>query len=159
MRPTGKPELLEQRRKKAIQLLQNGLRPVDVAFKLDVDRRSIRRWNAVYHRHGGEGLKARPNKGRPSRMNHQEILQLETYLLDGAQAAGFSTDLWTCPRIRLLIKNKFGILYHVDHLCRLLRRMGWSPQKPESRAIERDEDRIRTWKRIQWPRIKKKPKN
>jgi transposase len=92
-------------------------------------------------------------------MNHQEILQLETYLLDGAQAAGFSTDLWTCPRIRLLIKNKFGILYHVDHLCRLLRRMGWSPQKPESRAIERDEDRIRTWKRIQWPRIKKKPKN
>jgi hypothetical protein len=30
-------------------------------------------------------------------------------------------------------------------------------QKPERRAIERDEDAVQTWKRKTWPVLKKKP--
>jgi transposase len=85
--------------------------------------------------------------------------RLEKKLLKGAQAAGFPTDLWTCPRVARLISSLFGVTYHVDHIGRLLHMLGWSPQKPERRAIERDEEKIRQWVKHQWPRIKKKPAN
>jgi len=65
--------------------------------------------------------------------------KLERALLRGAEAAAFPTDLWTCPRVAQLIENDFGITFHVDHVCRLLHGLGWGRQKPERRAVERDE--------------------
>jgi len=82
--------------------------------------------------------------------------QLEDCLVQGPQAFGFSSDLWTCPRVAELVDRKFGVRYHVDHVGRLLRSMGWSPQKPERRARERDEQAIRGWIKEAWPRVKKK---
>ena len=40
---------------------------------------------------------------------------------------------------------------------RLLHDLGWSPQKPQRRAAERDEKIIQRWIKHQWPLIKKKP--
>jgi transposase len=82
---------------------------------------------------------------------------LEKALLKGARAAGYATDLWTCPRVAELIARRFGVRYHVDHIGRLLHSLGWSPQKPTRRAIERDEAGIQRWIKEEWPRIKKKP--
>jgi transposase len=157
MRPSGNPAVLEKRRSRAIELLKKGMQPVDVASELGVDRRSVRRWNAAYRKHGITALQARRNTGRPSRLSEKNKQRLERLLLKGAHHAGFHTDLWTCPRIQTVIKTRFGITYHVDHLSRFLRFLGWSPQKPERRAIERDEKGIRTWKRTTWPATKKKP--
>ena len=82
---------------------------------------------------------------------------LEQELLEGAQAAGFPTDLWTCPRVVELIQARFGIHYNVSGVWRLLRSLGWTPQKPVRRAVEREEREIRRWIKKEWPRIKKKP--
>ncbi len=71
--------------------------------------------------------------------------------------AGYPTDLWTCPRIAQVIHRRFGIRYHVDYLPRLLTSLGFSCQKPERRAIERDEPAIARWMQRDWKRIKKKP--
>jgi transposase len=72
-------------------------------------------------------------------------------------AAGFSTNLWTCPRIAQTIAARFGVRYHVDYLPRLLRTLGFSCQKPESTASERDEAAIRSWIAKDWKRVKKTP--
>jgi transposase len=157
MRPSGKPVLLQERRSQAIRLLQKGHRPVDVARMLGVDRRSVRRWKSAYGKRGERGITAQPNTGRPPRLNEVKVARLERLLLKGAQAAGFPTDLWTCPRIALLIEKRFNVTYHVDHISRLMRSLGWSPQRPQRRPLERDEVRVHTWHRVQWPRIKKKP--
>lgn len=157
MRPHGSPEQLENRRKRAMVLLEQGYQPVDVARKLGVDRRSVRRWKAAYLWNGVEGIRARPAPGRPAKLNSKARARLEKALLKGAGAAGFPTDLWTCPRVAELIEARFGVRYHVDHIGRLLHSLGWSPQKPARRAIERDEAGIQQWVKQQWPRIKKKP--
>ena len=157
MRPSGKPELLEDRRDRAIRLLRKGHRPVDVARMLGVDRRSVRRWKAAYRSEGRDGIQSRSNTGRPHRLNPRKRQRLELLLLKGARAAGFPTDLWTCPRIASLIVKYFGVRYHVDHLSRLMRSLGWSSQKPKRRPIERDERVVRTWRRVEWPHIKKSP--
>jgi len=157
MRPQGSPEQLEKRRKRAMVMLEQGCQPVEIARKLGVDRRSVRRWKAAYLRDGMEGIQARLAPGRPPKLDNREKGQLEKVLLKGAQAAGFLTDLWTCPRVAALIEARFGVRYHVDHIGRLLRGLGWSPQKPARRAMERDERSIQQWLKHQWPRIKKKP--
>jgi transposase len=156
MRPSGSPEALERRRFKAVDLLEDGLQPVEVAKRLKVDRRSVCRWKAAFQSQGPKAIKAKPSSGRPPKIGKQAKKDLEKKLLQGARAAGFQTDLWTCPRVAKLIQSSFGVRYHVDHIGRLLHSLGWSPQKPQRKAVERNEEQIQQWIKVDWPRIKKK---
>lgn len=157
MRPTGSPEELERRRLRALALLEEGVLPSEVAQRVGVDRRSVRRWKAAARKHGEAGVRARAVPGRPPKLKAHQKRRLEALLLKGPLAAGFDTDLWTCARVTELIQERFGISYHVDHVGRLLHDLGWSPQKPARRALERDEREIRRWVREDWPRVKKTP--
>jgi transposase len=90
----------------------------------------VRRWKHDLRKGGKAALKAVAPSGRPPKLSHAERQRLERQLLKGAQAAGFATDLWTCPRVAEHIERTFGVRYHVDHVGRLLHAMNWSPQKP-----------------------------
>lgn len=158
MRPAGSPEELQRRRERAIALLKEGVAPVDVASRVGVDRRSVRRWKAAFRREGPGGIKARPTPGRPCALKEHHKRRLERLLLKGARGCGFPTELWTCARVAQLIRDRLGVDYHVDHIGRLLRALGWSPQKPARRALERDEAAIAGWIQEDWPRIKKTPR-
>jgi len=136
-------------------MLQEGSLPVEVGRALGVDRRSVRRWRAAFDQEGAKGLAAKPSPGRPPKLDARSKEKLRRLLLKGAEAHGFPTDLWTCPRVAELIRRTFRVSYHVDHVGRLLRTLGWSPQKPERRARERDEQAIQRWVRVDWPRVKK----
>ncbi len=142
MRPVGSGKQLERRRERALALLQEGRAAVEVARLVGVDRRSVRRWNAAYRKQGAKGVAARPVPGRPSKLSARQRGQLEKMLLRGAGANGFESDRWTCPRVARVINRRFGIDYHVDHIGRLLRSLGWTPQRPTRRALERDEEGI-----------------
>jgi len=155
MRPVGDPKELERRRERAIALLEQGLMPVEVARRVGVDRRSVRRWKAAYRKRGAAGLKAKPAPGRPRKMSARERKRLERRLLKGARAVGFDSDLWTCPKVAELLQREFGIEYHVRHVPRVLRGLGFTPQKPARRAVERDEWAIAQWVKQDWPRVKK----
>jgi putative transposase len=102
-------------------------------------------------------VRAKPTPGRPSKLTARHKRRLEALLLKGAQAAGFDTELWTCPRVAELVQRRFGVDYHVDHVGRLLHELGWSPQLPTRHAVERDEAAIRRWVHETWPRVKKTP--
>ena len=155
MRPVGDPKELERRRERAIALLEQGLMPVEVARRVGVDRRSVRRWKAAYRKRGAAGLKAKPAPGRPRKMSARERKRLERRLLKGARAVGFDSDLWTCPKVAELLQREFGIEYHVRHVPRVLRGLGFTPQKPARRAVERDERAISQWVKQDWARVKK----
>jgi transposase len=157
MRPFGSPEELQRRRQRAIELLNGDHQPVEVAVRLGVDRRSVRRWKAAYRKQGVKGIQAKAAPGRPPKLDPEAREKLKRLLMKGAKSAGFSTDLWTCPRVAQLIHRRFGVRYHVDHIGRLLRSLGWTPQKPQRRAKERNEKEIQRWIREEWPAIKKKP--
>jgi len=157
MRPYGDPRTLEGRRLKAMKLLGEGFGPGEIARQLAVDRRSVHRWLAAYHNHGVEGLAPVPASGRPSKLTPRDRKKLIEMLLEGATAFGYPTDLWTGPRIVDLIRRRFRVSYHANHMSRLLRSLGFSPQKPERRARERNETAIRDWVRNEWPRVKKTP--
>jgi len=158
MRPFGDPKTLEKRRLKAVALLREGLLPGEIAKRLGVDRRSVHRWLLAYRNHGVDGLAPIPAPGRPPKLKSQDRQKLARMLLKGATAFGYPTDLWTSSRVVDLIHRYFRVIYHANHISRLLRSLGFSPQKPQRRARERDEAAIRGWVQTEWPRVKKTPR-
>ncbi|MEI7973104.1 MAG: winged helix-turn-helix domain-containing protein [Bdellovibrio sp.] len=159
-RPLGSGKKLEERRLQAVREVEiEGSTPISVAKKYKVEIGTIYRWCGIYRKYKKKGLKSRPTPGAPRRMTAAQLEKLEALLLKGARSCGFANDLWTCPRIKDLIKDRFGVDYHVDHIVRLLGRMGWSAQRPAKQAIEKDDKRIREWVKKDLPAIKKKPAN
>jgi len=157
MRPHGSPAALENRRLRAMELLKQKLPITEVARKLGCSHSSVILWRDTLRRRGQGGLKAKPIPGRPGKLNRRQFKKLPALLLRGAMAFGYGTDLWTTRRIAEVIKREFRVRFHRSHVGRLLTAMGWSCQKPERRALERDEEQIAHWKRYRWAAIKKKP--
>ncbi len=114
------------------------------------------RWRNARQRYGARGLEVCFSPGRPPRLDRKQQKRLLRMLLKGPLSQGYRTNLWTTARIAEVIHRKFDVEYHRDHVGRMMHQLGWSPQKPERRAIERDEDAVRRWKKKAWPRVKKR---
>jgi transposase len=147
---------LQQRRFRAAKLFARGLGKAAVARRLGVSAQSTGRWFAAWQSQGAQGLKKAGRAGRKHRLNAAQLHQLEQALRQGPQALGYDTPVWTAVRVADLIQRQTGVHYHPDHIYRLLQQLGWSCQRPVGRALERDEQAIRRWKRQRWPAIKKK---
>jgi transposase len=119
----------------------------------------VTRWKEVIRQRGVEGLKAKPATGRRSYLSERQKTELLKLLLRGARANGYATELWTCKRVAQTIWRRFRVRYNPNATWFVLRSLGWSPQKPQRVARERDERAIEQWRREDWPRIKKSPPN
>ena len=156
MRPKGSAAELEVRRRRAVDLLQDGRTLTEVARTVGADRSSVKRWKRAIKTGGPAALAAKPHPGRPSKLTVEQKHLLAAIVRQGARAAGFRNELWTCRRVAHVVRERFGVEYHCDHVGRLLHALGFTPQKPERRARERDEAAIARWRSHDWPRIKKK---
>jgi transposase len=149
---------MEQRRFRALTLLEKGLSQAEVARRTKVSRQSVLRWNQQRREGGKEALRAAGRAGRKPRLAVAQEQALAKILVAGPEAAGFATPLWTLERVAKVIRREFGLACHPTTALRVLRdRLGWSCQKPVGRALERDEAAIATWKRQTWPALKKRP--
>lgn len=158
MRPFGSPEALETRRRRVIAFLKQKLSLHEIARRIGCHASSVLRWRDALRSGGLAALKAKPASGRPCRLNAKQKTQLVRLMAKGAMAHGYRTELWTTQRIAELIKHRLGVRYHRNHVGKLLHQLHWSPQKPERKAVERDELAIKEWKRSVWPRVKKTPR-
>jgi putative transposase len=147
---------MAERRAEGGRLLEAGeMSQAEIARHLGVSEATISRWKQAMGKGGAEALKARKASGRRPKLNTDERQQLVQKLEQGALAAGFPTEQWTQARVQQVIEQEFGVHYHRDYISRLLHGLGWSVQKPDPRAIERDEELIQAWLSKDWPRIKK----
>jgi transposase len=148
---------LERRRRHAVELLAQGLTLSEVARRVQASVSSVAQWQQTWRTGGEAALAPKAVPGRPRKLPDQQCAQLLQLLLQGARAHGFPNELWTLRRIAAMIQVHFGVRYHPSHVWKVLRRLGWSCQVPERRAIQRDEQAIAHWKRYKWPAIKKSP--
>jgi transposase len=151
----GSADLLEDRRRRALALLDAGHSLNEVGRRIGCNASSVMRWRDARRRGGSGALRVRFSPGRPLKLDEAERKRLVRLLLKGSTAYGYRTNLWTTARIAKLVEREFGVRYHRDHVGRLMHSLGWSAQKPERRALERDEEEIARWKQKEWPRIKK----
>ncbi|MFN7022660.1 MAG: IS630 family transposase [Phycisphaerales bacterium] len=156
MRTKGTPAELEARRLRAAELLGQGKGTNEVARLVGVGPSAVSKWKKVLRKRGPEGLRAKPHPGRKARLDRAQKRRLVALLKRGAVAAGYDSDLWTCRRIRDQIGKTEGVWYDLNHVWRILHALGFSAQKPEARARERDEAAVERWRKKAWPRITKR---
>lgn len=153
MRPYGTSEQLAKRRTKAMKLLRRGKSIREISQQMGVTERCVRYWRADASH---PQWKKRGNPpGRPSQLSAKQLARLEKELQKGAYAQGYAEDYWTLDRIGRLIWDQFAVRYHPSAVWHLMKRLGWSCQRPQRRSLARNEEAIRRWKHYAWPRIKK----
>ena len=158
MRIKGSADVLEARRQHALRVLDDGRSLNEVARLLACAPSSVMRWRDLRDEGGEEALRVRKAPGRPLKLSPRDRRRLVQQLLRGPGANGYATELWTTARIASVIFRVFRVRYHPHQIGRLMHALGWSVQKPERRALERNEERIADWEKKTWPRIKKKPR-
>jgi transposase len=142
----------------AARLLETGYSQAEVARRVGVHRQSVSRWAEQLQQEGRRALKKAGRAGRKPRLSAEDLRRVESGLKRGPQALGCETSLWTSARVANLIEQECGVKYDPSQAWRILRQLGWSCQRPTGRALEREEDKIRRWKRERWPELKKKAK-
>lgn len=142
MRPIGSAQELERRRRRAVELMQRGESPTVVARILGVGRTSLYRWLGMA-KESPEALAAKPHPGPRPRLTAEQLQELERLLLQGAKAHGWYNDLWSAHRVAEVIRRRFGVEYHTEHVRKVIRRgLDWSSQKPQKKAKQRNEEEI-----------------
>src|SRR5688500_14637711 len=94
---------LKRRRVKAARLLAGGMKPAEVARELEVSRQSVMRWQRTLEAGGMDRIARVGARGRPRQLSDAQLKELASLLKSGSIAAGYSTEMWTVPRISALI--------------------------------------------------------
>jgi transposase len=145
----------EGRRLRAWDLKQQGWTQQAIAGALGVTPGAVSQWMSRARRGGVAALRRRPAPGPTPKLTAEQRAQLPALLARGAEAFGFRGEVWTARRVATVIRREFGVRYHPNHVGKLLRAAGWSPQKPRRRASQRDEAAIAAWHAERWPALKK----
>ena len=146
----------QQLRQAAVERFVAGERPLTIAPALGMSYEAVRVWYRRWQADDAALLEVK-RRGRSARLSSVQLEQLQQELLRGPTAHGYHTELWTLERIAVVIRRVFGISYHPAHVSKVLHALGWSCQKPQRRAKERNETRIRQWLHEDWPLLKKGP--
>lgn len=146
---------MEWRRIRAVELHGEHWMNVDIARALGVSQAAVSKWLRVADREGSQALRSRMDHGRPPKLTTAQMRQIPEFLWHGAEAYGFRGEVWTCGRIAEVLREEFGVVYHPGHVSRLLKQLGWTPQLPITRALQRDERAIQDWRDRVWPLLKK----
>src|SRR4051795_2680837 len=124
-------QTLEAMRLRAVDAVESGVHPEDVAASLGMGRGTVYGWLAKYREGGREALKARPVPGRPPRLSGEQLRRLYT-LVAGSNPAQLELEfaLWPRELVRELIRREFAVSLSAVSVGRVLRTLGLSPQRP-----------------------------
>jgi transposase len=146
----------EGRRLRAWALFQQGWKVGQIAPALGVTHGAVSQWLTRARKEGQASLHDRPHPGRVPRLTPDQPARVPALLSRGAEAWGFPGERWTRERVADVIRRQFGVTYHPAHISRLLARWGWTLQKPQRQASQRDETAIQQWREERFPAIEKR---
>ena len=153
---TGRRERQQRRRLEAAGLFEAGRTRAEVAAELGVSWRAAHTWYQSWKAGGSKELEAKTKPGPVPKFSDAQVEALKAELVRGSLGHGYANELWTLRRVARLILERLGLKTSPSEVWRLLRRMGWSPQKPQRKARERDEAKINQWKTERWPELRAK---
>jgi transposase len=145
----------EWRRLRAFYLFQHGWTEGEIAEALGASRVAVSQWLTSARNGGRPALLSRP-RGTHAKLTEEQKRLIPDFLWHGPEAYGFRGEVWTCPRVVQVLAREFGVTYHRDHVSRILKELGWTPQIPITRAIQRDEAVIAHWRAEVWPELRRR---
>src|ERR1043165_5355005 len=129
----------EWRRLRAWDLAQQDWGVNAIARALGASSAAVSGWLATARRDGAEALRARPHPGAPAKLTADQKRLVPDFLWHGPEAYGFGGEVWTCRRVAAVLAEELAVRYSRGQVARILKALGWTPQLPITRAIQRDE--------------------
>jgi transposase len=140
---------------RALGLHRQGWLQRDIAAALGASKGAVSQWLTAARDNGLEALVSHMDRcGVAPRLTPEQVRLIPDFLWHGPEAYGFRGDVWTCGRVAGVIREEFHVSYSKSQVSRLLKRLGWTPQVPITRAIQRDEAAIARWRAESWPALK-----
>jgi transposase len=140
----------------AIRLLHQGYTRAEVASILQVAESSVYDWQRKFREGGLAALSTKIASGRKRLLTDKQLLQLYKWLRGSPHQLQFDFGLWTRKIVRDLIRREFGVDYSLQNVGKILKMLGFSPQRPVYQALERDEGQRQIWMEETFPAIKER---
>lgn len=145
---------LTELRRRAVKSIKNGESPEKVAEILNVNRVTIYGWLARFRENGWSGLDAKKRGGRPTKLDGKALKWIfETVSTKNPLQLKFPFALWTAKMIGQLIEKRFKIKLSKASVCRLLKQLGLTPQRPIWKAYQQKPEAVRNWLKKEYPKI------
>jgi transposase len=158
VRPRRDFAAMEASRMRAAELLEQDVTPAEIARQVGVRHQIVSQWRKAWRQGGRDALRGAGRAGRKPKLSREQLVEVQNALARGAEASGYTGDVWTLPRVAEVIQRLTGVSYHPGHVWYVLRdQLDWSWQRPARRAIERNEAAIHRWVKKRWPQLKKAP--
>ena len=142
-------------RLRAAEMFAKDADPVQIASSLRISTKSVCQWRRAWRAGGQEALASRGPGGSACRLDEAQIAELRAALEAGPAAHGWDQDQrWTLARAAALAARLFGTSYTLRGMSFLLHRIGYSPQVPVHRAVERDEAAVAEWRAVTWAKAR-----
>jgi transposase len=148
-------EKREKVRFRAARLFKRGANQADVARKFRVTPAAVNYWHKSWKKQGLEGLKSRGHPGFKSRLTEEKRRLFKKAVLKGPEAYGYLTNLWTLERLANVMKKTTGVKFGRNHTWEIVKSLGFTCQKPETKSKKRQEKAIKIWKERRLPYLKK----
>ena len=133
----------EERRLRALALYNKGWQQKLIAEALGVTQgavsQRIKKTKDLPPERQREALRLKKSPGRPPIIAPEERPKLVALIERGAEAFGFIGDVWTAQRVRALARRELGILVGLSTIKTFLHEEGFSVQKPEVAATQKNE--------------------
>jgi transposase len=144
-------------RNRAVQAVLGGMTQAEAARVFGVHRNAVNRWIRRYREGGFPGL-AEQRRGRRrgeqpalSERQQQELIALvRDSTPDQLGLAGF---LWTRDAVAELLAQRYGVWLARTTVGGYLRGWGFSPQRPQHRALEQNPVAVARWLATEFPAI------
>jgi putative transposase len=145
----------ERVRLQAAEMFAQDADPVQIAGSLRVSTKSVYQWRRAWRAGGAAALASKGPGGSACRLGDGQVAQLRAALEAGPAAFGWGEDQrWTLARAAALATRLFGVTYTLRGMSYLLHRLGFTPQVPVHRAVERDEAAIAEWRAATWAKVR-----
>lgn len=94
--------------------------------------------------------------GAPARLRDDQREALPALLAQGAEHYGFTGAYWTQKRVKVVIAQAYGVCYEEKQVGRILKKIGWTRQKPQKKDAQQDPAQVEKWRTETLPALKKK---
>jgi len=146
---------LEAIRIRSVEQVLSGQTQTAVANVIGVAPAVVCRWVAIHRRGGFEALKARKAPGADSKLTPKQLIKLRTIIATkNPLQLKFEFALWTRGIVRDLIKRLWGITLGLSTVGAMLKRLGFSAQKPMAKAFQQDPILVEHWLKHEFPKIR-----
>jgi transposase len=152
----------EEMRRQAIRALISGKTQTQVGEELGVQQPTVNRWWKRYEQGGWNALKKRKRGrklGSDRKLNGEQELEIQKLIVDHTpDQLKLKFALWTREAVRQLIMEKFGVEYNLKTMSEVLRRWGFTPQRPIKKAYEQRPAEVKKWLDETYPEVEKRAK-